>query len=118
VEKLRSVCNALGQPALWDPMQGIGSAGSAEVRRGNLSKPYILVSRSDDFTDSYNINQSGDTSYSKLVIPLPLSFLLFLFLALRFLVYNTSSSLASIHNRDNRQEKKNKKDLEIVLFRR
>jgi hypothetical protein len=39
-----------------------------------------------------------------------LSFLLFLFLALRFLDYNTSSSL---HDRDNRQEK-NKKDLEIV----
>jgi hypothetical protein len=51
-------------------------------------------------------------SYCKPVIPLPLSFLLFLFLALRFLVYNTSSSLASIDESDNRRGK-NKKDLEI-----
>ncbi|KAF2184190.1 hypothetical protein K469DRAFT_710096 [Zopfia rhizophila CBS 207.26] len=44
VEKLRSVCNALGQPTLWGPMQGIASAGSAEVWRGN----------SEDFADSFD----------------------------------------------------------------
>jgi hypothetical protein len=54
VEKLRSVCNILGQPALWDPMQGIASAGSIEVRRGNLSESYILVSRGDDFADFFD----------------------------------------------------------------
>jgi hypothetical protein len=54
VEKLRSICNALGEPTRSDPMQGIASTGSAEVRRGNLTEPYIHVSRGNDFADSFD----------------------------------------------------------------
>ncbi|PVH91459.1 hypothetical protein DM02DRAFT_663978, partial [Periconia macrospinosa] len=45
-EKLQYAYNALG-----DNGKGKSSA-SAEVRRGNMSEPYIAVSRGEDFADS------------------------------------------------------------------
>ena len=55
IDKLRSVWNSLGQHTLWNEADREGAlAGSAEVRRGNTSEPYILVSRGEDFADSFN----------------------------------------------------------------
>jgi len=54
MEKLQYVCDALGQDAFHDQMGGSMWKGSAEVRHGQASKPYILVSRGEEFADSFD----------------------------------------------------------------
>ncbi|KAL8367267.1 hypothetical protein RB599_010317, partial [Gaeumannomyces hyphopodioides] len=53
-EKLRYACDALGQSAFSEQTGGSAYAGSAEVRHGHTSEPYILVSRGGDFADSFD----------------------------------------------------------------
>jgi hypothetical protein len=53
-EKLRYVRDALGRRDSCDETGGSTLAGSAEVRRGYASEPYILVSRGEDFADSFD----------------------------------------------------------------
>ncbi|KAJ2899375.1 hypothetical protein MKZ38_003082 [Zalerion maritima] len=53
-EKLRYLCEAMGEDALWNQTRGSTWAGSAEVRYGGVTEPYILVSRGDEFADSFD----------------------------------------------------------------
>ncbi|EJT68919.1 hypothetical protein GGTG_13511 [Gaeumannomyces tritici R3-111a-1] len=53
-ERLRYVCGAMGEVASWDQTRGRTWAGSAEVRYGCATEPYILVSRGDEFADSFD----------------------------------------------------------------
>lgn len=52
-EKLRYVRDALGQQGSRDETGPSTLAGSAEVRHGYASEPYVLMSRGDDFADSF-----------------------------------------------------------------
>ncbi len=56
-EKLQYVYDALGyKPAPTTSRQGeIRSTASAEVRSGNMSEPYIVVSRGENFADSNEV---------------------------------------------------------------
>ncbi|KAL8284676.1 hypothetical protein RB597_008488 [Gaeumannomyces tritici] len=53
-EKLRYVCGAIGEIASWNQTRGRTWAGSAKVRYGSATEPYILVSRGDELADSFN----------------------------------------------------------------
>ncbi|KAH7142798.1 hypothetical protein B0J13DRAFT_623396 [Dactylonectria estremocensis] len=52
-EKLQYVRDALGRHDSCDGTGGSTLAGSAEVRRGYASEPYILVPRGEDFADPF-----------------------------------------------------------------
>ncbi|KAF5121993.1 hypothetical protein E5D57_012465 [Metarhizium anisopliae] len=53
-EKLQHVYDALSQEAVRDDKAGSDWAGSAEVRRGYTSEPCIVVSRGEEFADSFD----------------------------------------------------------------
>ncbi|KAG7403873.1 hypothetical protein Forpe1208_v016247 [Fusarium oxysporum f. sp. rapae] len=53
-EKLRYVRDALDGQDPHDEAGGSVLTGSAEVRQGNTPEPYILVSRGEDFADSFD----------------------------------------------------------------
>jgi hypothetical protein len=53
-EKLRYVRDALDGQDPHDKAGGSVLTGSAEVRQGHTSEPYILVSRGEDFADSFD----------------------------------------------------------------
>ncbi|KAH7464438.1 hypothetical protein FOMA001_g17470 [Fusarium oxysporum f. sp. matthiolae] len=53
-EKLRYVGDALNGQDPHDKAGGSVLTGSAEVRQGHTSEPYILVSRGEDFADSFD----------------------------------------------------------------
>ncbi|KAJ4224602.1 hypothetical protein NW757_014334 [Fusarium falciforme] len=53
LEKLRYVRDALDRRDPCDEAGGSTLTGSAEVRQGYASEPYILVSRGEDFADSF-----------------------------------------------------------------
>lgn len=54
-EKLQYVCDTLGQNTFDDQTGGSTWAGSAQVRYGHAaSEPYILVSRGEEFADSFD----------------------------------------------------------------
>jgi Helitron helicase-like domain at N-terminus/Domain of unknown function (DUF6570) len=55
MEKLRYVCDALGQNTFHNQIRGSMWTGSAEVRHGQASEPYILVSRGEEFADSFDV---------------------------------------------------------------
>ena len=55
IEKLRYVCDALGQNAFHNQIRGSMWTGSAEVQHGQASEPYILVSRGKEFADFFNV---------------------------------------------------------------
>jgi hypothetical protein len=53
-EKLRYLCEAMGEDASRNQTRGSTWAGSAEVHHGGAAEPYILVSRGDEFADSFD----------------------------------------------------------------
>ncbi|EKG09266.1 hypothetical protein MPH_13720, partial [Macrophomina phaseolina MS6] len=53
-EKLRYLCAATGKTGPSGRTRESSWAGSAEVRRGYAAEPYILVSRGDEFADSFD----------------------------------------------------------------
>jgi hypothetical protein len=53
-EKLQYLCGAMGEDASRSSTRGRTWAGSAEVRHGGATEPYILVSRGDGFADSFD----------------------------------------------------------------
>ncbi|PVH90925.1 hypothetical protein DM02DRAFT_647465 [Periconia macrospinosa] len=53
-EKLRYACDALGRDVPWEQTQGRSWAGSAQVRSEDGLEPYILVSRGDEYADSFD----------------------------------------------------------------
>jgi len=53
-EKLQYARDALGRDALLEHAPGSTLAGSAQVRSGDGLEPYIVVSRGDDFADSFD----------------------------------------------------------------
>lgn len=54
MEKLRYVCDALGQDTSYNQTGGSAWAGSAEVRLEHASEPYIQVCRGEEFADSFD----------------------------------------------------------------
>ncbi|EJT68997.1 hypothetical protein GGTG_13394 [Gaeumannomyces tritici R3-111a-1] len=54
VEKLRYLVDSMGETVAGEETCGAAWRGSAEVRRGRAAEPYIVVSRGQDFADSFN----------------------------------------------------------------
>jgi hypothetical protein len=54
-EKLQYVCDALDQSASRDGMVDSTRNGSTALRRGFGTEPYIIVSRGNDFADSFDV---------------------------------------------------------------
>ncbi|KAF1993896.1 hypothetical protein P154DRAFT_476817, partial [Amniculicola lignicola CBS 123094] len=54
MEKIRYLYDALGQHASWEQREESLRTGSAEVHRGHGSEPYIVISRGEDFADSFD----------------------------------------------------------------
>lgn len=53
-EKLRYLCESMGEDSSWNQTRESMWAGSAEVRHGGATEPYILVSRGEEFADSFD----------------------------------------------------------------
>ncbi|KAL8299186.1 hypothetical protein RB594_008452 [Gaeumannomyces avenae] len=54
MEKLRYLLGSAGEGAHEEQTRGAAWTGSAEVRRGRAAEPYIVVSRGQDFADSFD----------------------------------------------------------------
>ncbi|KAL8284658.1 hypothetical protein RB597_008496 [Gaeumannomyces tritici] len=54
MEKLRYLLGSAGEGAHGERTRGAAWTGSAEVRRGRAAEPYIVVSRGQDFADSFD----------------------------------------------------------------
>ncbi|KAL6411765.1 hypothetical protein AUP68_04139 [Ilyonectria robusta] len=55
VEKLRYLVDSIGGTITGEETCGAAWRGSAEVRHGCAAEPYIVVSRSQDFADSFDV---------------------------------------------------------------
>ena len=55
MEKLRYMCDALGQNTFYNQIGGSMWTGLVEVQRGQALEPYILMSWGEEFTNSFDV---------------------------------------------------------------